>query len=218
MTPSQNNLDSTKQTENALDEGLDKLGLALSVAARSSLLAYCQLLSKWNRTYNLTSITSAGEMVSHHLLDSLAVLPHLPVGRVIDVGTGPGLPGIPLAIARPGQSFTLLDSNGKKTRFLVQAVGELGLANVEVVNSRVEDYRPTELFDVVISRAFASLANMVNACAHLLAANGVFLAMKGKYPQAEIAEIPAGFQLLGTTELEVPGLGAQRHLLMLGRS
>jgi len=211
-------LDSTEQTENRLEEGLDALGLTLSAAARSSLLAYCQLLAKWNRTYNLTSITRVEEMVSHHLLDSLAVLPHLPAGRVIDVGTGPGLPGIPLAIARPEQSFTLLDSNGKKTRFLVQAVGELGLANVEVVNSRVEDYQPAELFDVVISRAFTSLANMVSACAHLLSTDGVFLAMKGKYPQAEIAEIPAGFQVLGSSALEIPGLDAQRHLLMLGRS
>lgn len=215
MTRSQNNLDSS---ENLLHQGLAALGLTLSAMARSNLLAYCQLLAKWNRTYNLTSITRAEEMVSHHLLDSLAVLPHLPAGRVIDVGTGPGLPGIPLAIARPEQSFTLLDSNGKKTRFLVQAVGELGLANVEVVNSRVEDYRPSELFDVVVSRAFASLANMVNACAHLLEADGVFLAMKGKYPQAEIEEIPPGFQILGSTDLEVPGLDAQRHLLMLGRS
>lgn len=211
-------MDSTEQTENTLNEGLDALGLTLSAPARSSLLAYCQLLAKWNRTYNLTSITRIEEMVSHHLLDSLAVLPHLPDGRVIDVGTGPGLPGIPLAIARPEQSFTLLDSNGKKTRFLVQAVGELGLANVEVINSRVEDYLPSELFDVVISRAFASLANMVNACAHLLSVGGVFLAMKGKYPQAEIAEIPVGFQELSSAALEIPGLGAQRHLLMLGRS
>jgi len=211
-------LDSFEQTEKVLNAGLEALGLTLSAAARSSLLAYCRLLAKWNRTYNLTSITRAEEMVSHHLLDSLAVLSHLPVGRVIDVGTGPGLPGIPLAIARPEQSFTLLDSNGKKTRFLVQAVGELGLANVEVVNSRVEDYQPAELFDVVVSRAFASLANMVSACGHLLSTNGVFLAMKGKYPQAEIAEIPTGFQLLGSAELEIPGLEAQRHLLMLGRS
>lgn len=211
-------MNSSEQTENALSEGLDTLGLTMSAAARSSLLTYCQLLAKWNRTYNLTSITRTEEMVSHHLLDSLAVVSHLPAGRVIDVGTGPGLPGIPLAIARPEQSFTLLDSNGKKTRFLVQVVGELGLANVEVVNSRVEDYRPAELFDVVVSRAFASLANMVNACAHLLSPSGVFLAMKGKYPQAEIAEIPAGFQMLGSVDLEIPGLDAQRHLLMLGRS
>jgi len=211
-------LNSSEQTENALSEGLDTLGLTMPAAARSSLLTYCQLLAKWNRTYNLTSITRTEEMVSHHLLDSLAVVSHLPAGRVIDVGTGPGLPGIPLAIARPEQSFTLLDSNGKKTRFLVQVVGELGLANVEVVNSRVEDYRPAELFDVVVSRAFASLANMVNACAHLLSPSGVFLAMKGKYPQAEIAEIPAGFQMLGSVDLEIPGLDAQRHLLMLGRS
>ncbi len=157
-------------------------------------------------------------MISHHLLDSLSVLPHLPAGRVIDVGTGPGLPGIPLAIALPDQQFVLLDSNGKKTRFLVQALGALGLDNVEVVNERVENYRPSLKFDVIISRAFSSIADMLQASEHLLGKNGRFLAMKGKYPKSELEQLPAGFQLLAAIPLAIKGLEGERHLLMLGRT
>lgn len=200
-----------------LRQGLARMRLVMPETFVVRLVQYCSLLNKWNRTYNLTAITEESQMVTHHLLDSLAVLPHLPDGRVADVGTGAGLPGIPLALARPDQQFTLLDGNGKKTRFLVQVVGELGLQNVEVVNRRVEDYRPTSLFDVVISRAFASLPDMIDSSEHLLSADGVLLAMKGKYPAAEISELPASFQLLNTMTLEIPGLAGDRHLLMLGR-
>lgn len=203
--------------EGLLRQGLNGLQLSLSEDSVAGLVQYCSLLVKWNKTYNLTAIIEESQMVTHHLLDSLAVLPHLPGGRVIDVGTGAGLPGIPLALARPDQQFTLLDGNGKKTRFLVQVVGELSLQNVEVINRRVEDYQPTLLFDVVISRAFASLTDMIGTCAHLLSAGGVFVAMKGKFPEDEISEISPPFQLLSSIALEIPGLGAERHLLMLGR-
>lgn len=157
-------------------------------------------------------------MVSHHLLDSLAVSPHLPAGRVIDIGTGPGLPGIPLAIAHPDNEFVLLDSNGKKTRFLVQAIAELGLKNVQVVNERAEAFQPTRLFDVVISRAYASMADMLASGDHLLAEGGGFFAMKGKYPHDEIKSLPSGIRLVLSVELKVPGLNAERHLLMLERT
>lgn len=211
-------MDNTEFLNNKLASGLDALGLSLAPPALSGLLAYCDLLIKWNRTYNLTSISDPEQVVSHHLLDSLAVLPHLPAGRVIDVGTGAGLPGMPLAIARPQQQFVLLDANGKKTRFLVQAVGQLALDNVGIVNERVEAYRPDGLFDTVISRAFSSLEQMLLACDHLLAEGGRFLAMKGKYPESELQQLPPGFQLISSVELRVPGLNAERHLLMLGRS
>lgn len=194
------------------------LGLSLSASARSSLLEYCDLLIKWNKTFNLTSIDDPEQIISRHLLDSLAILPYLPKGRVIDVGTGAGLPGVPLAIARPDQAFVLLDGNGKKTRFLVQAVGQLGLENVEIVNQRVERYRPGELFDVVASRAFSSLKLFLSSCDHLLSPGGQFLAMKGRLPEDELQQIPQGFQLVSSVELQVPGLNAERHLLILQRS
>ena len=201
-----------------LETGLGALGIPLSASARTSLLEYCDLISKWNKTYNLTSVDDPEQMVSLHLLDSLAVLPFLPGGRVLDVGTGAGLPGIPLAIARPDQSFVLLDSNGKKTRFLVQASGQLGLDNIEVVNQRVESYQAPELFDVIISRAFSSLEQFLSTCDHLLAPGGQFLAMKGKLPEDELQQLPAGIQLVSSVELKIPGLDAERHLLMLRRS
>ncbi|MDH3949365.1 MAG: 16S rRNA (guanine(527)-N(7))-methyltransferase RsmG [Gammaproteobacteria bacterium] len=201
-----------------LEEGLMALGISLPESARKCLLDYCDLLAKWNRTYNLTSITEPAQMISYHLLDSLAVLPHLPIGRVIDIGTGPGLPGIPLSIARPEQQFVLLDSNGKKTRFINQAVGELGLRNVTVINERVENYQPEEKFDVVISRAFASINDMLEASVHLVTEKGLFLAMKGKCPHSEIEQLLRGFELISAVPLTIKGLDAERHLLMLGRS
>jgi 16S rRNA (guanine527-N7)-methyltransferase len=218
ITQSQSNLVNPETLVKQLETGLDALGLSLAAPARSSLLEYCDLLIKWNHTFNLTAIDDPEQIISHHLLDSLAILPHLPDGRVIDVGTGAGLPGIPLAIARPQQNFVLLDSNGKKTRFLVQAVGQLGLENVEIVNQRVEDFRPAELFGVIVSRAFSSLRQFLVDCDHLLSPEGQFLAMKGKYPADELHQLPPGFQLVSSTELKVPGLNAERHLLMLRRS
>jgi len=172
------------------------------------------LLVKWNAAYTLTAVRDPGEMVTRHLLDSLAVAPHLHGRRVLDIGTGPGLPGIPLAIARPALSFTLLDANAKKTRFVTQVVGELALNNVEVVQARVENYRPAEKFDTLVSRAFASIADMLDGARHLCAPEGRFLAMKGTYPEEELAAIPHGFAS-EVLALQVPGLAAQRHLVIL---
>ena len=199
-----------------LDHGLERLGLELPGAVRDGLIAYVELLVKWNRAYNLTAIRDPAEMVTRHLLDSLAVVPHLTGQRIIDVGTGGGLPGIPLALVFPERQFVLLDSNSKKTRFLVQARAQLGLENVSVVHARVEAYRPEQPFDCIITRAFASVADILNGSRHLLAHNGAFLAMKGAVPEDELAALPQGFRLSEVIPLKVPGLEQeQRHLLRI---
>jgi 16S rRNA (guanine527-N7)-methyltransferase len=195
----------------ALDRGLAELALALPPRARDLLLDYMALLLKWNRTYNLTAIRDPLSMVAHHLLDSLAVLPHLTLGagrtRLADAGSGAGLPGIPLAIARPEWRITLAEANQKKAAFLRQAAIELSLRNVEVHEGRVEAWRPQPLFDTVISRAFAALRDLTAACRHLLAPGGVLAAMTGVAP----AQIDPGCQLI---PLHVPLLDAQRHLVL----
>ena len=194
----------------ALDRGLAQLGLSLPTSAPEVLLKYLALLSKWNRTYNLTAIRDPLAMVAHHLLDSLAVLPYLPLGdhaRVADAGSGAGLPGIPIAIARPGWHVALAESSQKKAAFLRQAAIELALANVEVHEGRVERWQPRPLFDVVISRAFAALGDFITACRHLVQPAGVLAAMKGAAPQ----DAPRECQLV---RLDVPLLGAQRHLVL----
>jgi 16S rRNA (guanine527-N7)-methyltransferase len=187
------------------------MALALRAGAREQLLEYVALLVKWNRTYNLTAIREPLAMVAHHLLDSLVVLPHLPLPRsramLADAGSGAGLPGIPIAIARPGWRVALAESSQKKAAFLRQAVIELGLGNVEVHEGRVEAWRPAALFDVVISRAFAELAVFISACRHLVAPGGVLAAMKGAAP----AGLGQDCQLI---ELRVPLLEAQRHLVL----
>lgn len=197
-----------------LAAGLAALPLALDARATQQLLAYLQLLGKWNTAFNLTAIRDPEEMVTRHLLDSLAILPWVQGPRVLDVGSGAGLPGIPLAIARPDLAFTLLDANAKKTRFITQAVGELGLKNVEVVQNRAENYRPSATFDTLVSRAFASIADMLAATRHLCAPHGRFLAMKGVYPEEELAAVPAEMAI-ETVALRVPGLAAARHLVIL---
>jgi len=194
----------------ALERGIDELALALPAGATERLLAYAELLMKWNRTYNLTAIRDPLEMVSRHLLDSLAVLPHLPMSdgaAIADVGSGAGLPGIPLAIARTEWRMTLNDSNQKKAAFLRQAAIELGMRNVETYEGRVETWQPATRFVVVISRAFADLAEFIAKCRHLVAPAGVLAAMKGAAPAAQDAKCRV-------VELKVPLLDARRHLVL----
>jgi len=201
-----------------LDRGLEALQLDLPAPVRQGLLEYVALLHKWNKAYNLTAVRDPQQMVTRHLLDSLAVVPHLRGERIIDVGTGGGLPGIPLSLVYPGRQFVLLDSNSKKTRFLVQAKAALGLENVEVVHARVEEYRTDPLFDCIITRAFASVADILIGSRHLLTPDGEFLAMKGAVPEEELAELPQGFELIEVIALKVPGLEQeQRHLLRIGQ-
>ena len=202
----------------ALERGEGQLGLSLTGECNERLLAYTALLAKWNRSYNLTAVRDPLVMVSHHLLDSLAALPHLPMpatsARIADVGTGAGLPGIPLAVVRSDWQVALIESNQKKAAFLRQAKIELALANVEVHEARVETYRPVEGFALVISRAFAELAEFVAACRHLVSASGVLAAMKGKNPQAEIARLPEGVRVSEVVRLQVPFMDAERHLVL----
>ena len=198
----------------ALQRGLDELGLALPEDAQEKFLAYLELLAKWNKTYNLTAIRDPDKMISHHLLDSLAVLPHLPAGLLADVGSGGGLPGIPLAIAQPARCVTLNDANHKKAAFLQQAVIELKLTNAQVHVGRVQAWRPAQRFACVITRGFAELADFISACRHLLAPGGVLAAMKGVFPRAELERVPAGAECRDVRRLQVPLLEAERHLVL----
>ena len=201
--------------QHLLDDGLAQLALPVSTAAASKLQAFIALLEKWNQAYNLTAVREPTQMVSRHVLDSLAVLPHVQGPRVLDIGTGPGLPGIPLALAKPEWHFTLLDANAKKTRFVTQAVAELKLQNVEVVQARVEKFAPTQRWDTVVTRAFGSLAEIVAAAGHLVAPHGRVVAMKGVYPEEELAALPTGFQLKAVEALKVPQLEAARHVVIV---
>lgn len=198
-----------------LRQGIAELGLALPETACGQLDLYIELLTKWNQVYNLTAIRGEDKFVSHHLLDSLAVVPFLPAGRVIDVGSGAGLPGIPIAVACPQHAVTLLDSNQKRSAFLRQVIVELGLANVNVVVERVEKFRPAERFEAVISRAFSELAEFIRMAGHLCRPDGVLLAMKGGYPSEEIGRLPEGWSLEEVLPLQVPQLDAERYLLVL---
>lgn len=202
----------------ALAGGIRALGLDVGAATLEKLLRYVTLLEKWNRTYNLTAIRDPERMIAHHLLDSLAVLPHFPCLarlRMIDVGSGAGLPGIPVALARPDWQVALLDSNGKKTAFLRQARAELELENSEVIAMRVEDYRPAEGFDVAISRAYGTLERFIADTAPLIKPSGQWLAMKGVYPGDELARLAGQARVIGVPKLEVPGLAAERHLAIM---
>ena len=198
----------------SLDRGLSELALPLPPGARDKLLAYVALLAKWNRTYNLTAIRDPGKMVCQHLLDALAVVPHLPLGRLADVGSGGGLPGVPIAIVQPERRVTLNDSNQKKTAFLRQAAIELELVNAQVHAGRAENWRPLERFAVVITRGFAELAEFVARCRHLVAPGGVLAAMKGVYPRDELARVPPSQRCAKVVRLQVPLLDAERHLVL----
>ena len=200
---------------NKLSRLLADAGISLTDHQKNQLIAYVDMLHKWNKAYNLTSVRDPNDMLVRHILDSIVVAPHLQGERFIDVGTGPGLPGIPLSIVRPEAHFTLLDSLGKRIRFLRQVQHELKLENITPVQSRVEDFPSEPPFDGVISRAFASLNDMVTWCHHLPGQNGRFYALKGLLPEDEIASLPAEFSVESVEKLRVPQLDGERHLVVI---
>ena len=202
----------------ALAAGLGVLGIQADGDTQVRLRAYLALLEKWNRTHNLTAISERERMITHHVLDSLSVLPHLPAGasvRIADVGSGGGLPGIPLAVCRREWRVTLIESSRKKAAFLAQAAIELSLSNVDVVAERVERYRPPVALDIAISRAYASLSTFATQAQHLIAPGGWLAAMKGVHPHDEIAALPSGVRVTEVIALHVPGIQARRHLILM---
>ena len=215
---SNNNAFDSDEFRPRLVEGAEQLGVQLSESQASQLLCYLALLNKWNKAYNLTAVRNPEEMLYRHLLDSLSVVSWVKGERIIDVGTGPGLPGIPLAILFPETQFTLLDSNGKKTRFLTQCKLEMGLDNITVIHGRVEDFQPEVPFDQVISRAFSAIENMVNWCGHLVNGEGEFLAMKGLFPEEELTSLPEGYTVDESHALDVPGCDGERHLIIIRKN
>lgn len=201
-----------------LKGGLDELGIAYSEGQIASLLGYLELLQKWNKAYNLTAITDPRKMVAYHLLDSLAISPAVPTtGQCLDVGTGAGLPGIPLAIILPNTSWVLLDSNGKKTRFVQQSVASCALTNVKVVQARVQDYHAGSLFDLIISRAYASLQDYVSSVDHLWQANTRLISMKTELGDDELQAMDKYPCALEISQLQVPGIDEKRSLVTLRR-
>ena len=202
--------------EERIAQGAAAMQMQLPADAPGRLARYLELIEKWNRVHNLTAVRDTAQMVVVHVLDSLAILPHLEgCQRILDVGTGPGLPGIPLAIALPGAHVTLLDSSHKKCAFLEQARIELGLANIDIVCARIEQWRPAQSYDAVVSRAFSELSDFVVQAKHAVAPAGRMIAMKGVYPFDEIARVPATHKVAQVLELHVPQLEAKRHLVFL---
>lgn len=197
---------------------LQKAEIAVSEEQLTALVQYVELLDKWNKAYNLTSVRDPLQMLSKHIVDSLAVSQYLQGERFIDVGTGPGLPGIPLAIVNPTKQFSLLDSLGKRIRFLKEVQRLLNLKNIEPIQSRVEEHQPTQKYDGVISRAFASLEDMVSYSEHLLAADGLFYALKGIHPDKEIAALPDSVKVADSFSLTVPGVDGERHLICISKN
>lgn len=204
-----------KSLKARLAKGLNEQKLVLSDEIQDKLIDYLELLAKWSNTHNLTAVTNPETMVSLHLLDSLSILPYVTGDRVIDVGTGAGLPGLVLAIACPQKKITLLDSNRKKTIFLTHVVHKLAVSNVEIVQHRVENFKPQAPFDVIISRAFSSLQQMVEYTLHLAGKQSLFLAMKGQYPSEEMAALPEQIEIVDVLPCQVPLLTAQRHIVLL---
>jgi 16S rRNA (guanine527-N7)-methyltransferase len=199
--------------------GAAQMNVPLTEAQAGKLLDYLDLLQKWNKAYNLTAVRERSAMLTQHLLDSLSIVPHLPLGDLLDVGSGGGLPGIPLAILQPERSITLIDTVGKKAAFLKQAAMTLGLKNLNAVSDRIESWAPpanrAEGFAVISARAYATLATLVGQTRRLLAENGGWYAMKGVFPDAEMAELPSDIAVMAVIPLQVPGLGAERHLVVL---
>ncbi|WP_110969850.1 16S rRNA (guanine(527)-N(7))-methyltransferase RsmG [Pseudomonas huaxiensis] len=208
----------TAKHADELSTGARQLGLELSEAQQEQLLAYLALLIKWNKAYNLTAVRDPDEMVSRHLLDSLSVMSFIHSDRWLDVGSGGGMPGIPLAILHPEKQVTVLDSNGKKTRFLTQVKLELKLDNLTVIHKRAEEFQPEQPFTGIISRAFSSMENFTNWTRHLGNSQTQWLAMKGLHPADELVALPADFEVESEQALTVPGCQGQRHLLILRRT
>lgn len=200
---------------NVLQNSIKEVPVTISEQQQYQLIRYVQMMHKWNKAYNLTSVRNPEQMVIKHLVDSIVVAPHLPGDNYIDVGTGPGLPGIPLAILFPEKHFILLDSLGKRVRFMKQVAFDLGLKNIQPIQSRVEQYSPALRLDGVLSRAFASLKDMLHWCQHLVDSEGVFLALKGQYPDEELVQLPNEFSVQESVELKVPGLQGERHLIKI---
>jgi 16S rRNA (guanine527-N7)-methyltransferase len=198
-----------------LSAGIARLGIEVSPEAQQKLLAYLELMAKWNRVYNLTALRNPGEWVTHHLLDSLSVLPHIRGSLVVDVGSGAGLPGLVLAIVRPDWKVVSVEAVDKKAAFQRQAAAELALTNFRVEGCRVEDLEIEGGVDTVVSRAFSSLADFVGLTRHLLKAGGHWVAMKGRLPRNEIDALPEGVRLAEVTELKVPGLNAERCVVLM---
>ena len=210
-----------QQLDDILASGLEALNLHLSEDQKTKLVEFVLLIDKWNKAYNLTSVRDPKQMMIKHILDSLAIGPYLPTPssqRIIDVGTGPGLPGMPLAIAFPEISFTLLDSLGKRVRFMTQCVHTLKLTNVVPVQSRVEEHHPEQPYDIVLSRAFASLKDMLHWCQHLVDSEGQFLALKGQFPEDELKEVSDHYRVIKTESLTVPNLVGERHLVWIKKA
>lgn len=198
-----------------LQDSLKHSDLVVSEFQQQQLIRYVLLMHKWNKAYNLTSVRDPEQMVIKHIVDSIVVAPFLDKTQYIDVGTGPGLPGMPLAIMCPDKHFILLDSLGKRVRFMKQAAYELKIENIQAVQSRVEDFVPSVTIDGVLSRAFASLKDMLHWCQHLVDSHGVFLALKGQLPTDELQQLPLGFTLQETIKLDVPGLEGERHIVKI---
>lgn len=201
-----------------LDGYINDLDFTIDEHKKNQLLKLVVLLNKWNKTYNLTSVRKPEDMLTRHIMDSVVVSPFLEGKHFIDVGTGPGLPGLPLAILNPDKEFVLLDSLGKRIRFIRQAIFDLGLTNVSAVQSRVEEYQPDFYFDGVLSRAFASITDMLTWCPHLTDSKGHYLALKGQLTQALDEPLPAGFLIKSVESLFVPGLDGERNLVIIERS
>jgi len=212
------NLNSEPALRAQLEKGIEELGIECSPHQVEQLLDYVGLLITWNSAYNLTAIRDPEQMIALHLLDSLAIMPFVTGDNLIDVGTGPGLPGIPLAIMCPQKTFKLLDSNGKKTRFLFHARCQLKLQNLTEIQSRVEQFKPEQTYDTVLSRAFTSVAEMVDKCKHLLHPDGRFLAMKGKFPQSELSLLEKDYKVDVSHRLMVPGVEGERHLIEISKA